>query len=247
MVLVTPQLPANSEIVRVDTFWKGKIMSIINRIHARFHRPENGYDPVSKVHAAAYFDREWLNGIDENLIDQLNEQCHGLVGKRVLDLGGGPGHYSIAMAKRGAIVTWYDLSNNYREMAEAKAVEHGVSLNYVIGYLDDARTLLQGDFDLVFCRVCFYYGFSDSTFAKVIGSLIHPQGCGYIDTHNSSWKRNEISLSFTLRTMLNDYFSFKIGHPHPPQGRLEKLFRGMGFKVITDYSVQGYDKVLFFK
>ena len=46
----------------------------------------------------------------------------------VLDIGGGPGRYSIALAKRGYKVTLMDLSQRCLEFARGKAAESGVEL-----------------------------------------------------------------------------------------------------------------------
>ena len=47
---------------------------------------------------------------------------------RVLDVGGGPGRYSVELARRGYEVTLFDLSAACLEMARARAAEVGVSL-----------------------------------------------------------------------------------------------------------------------
>jgi 2-polyprenyl-3-methyl-5-hydroxy-6-metoxy-1,4-benzoquinol methylase len=46
----------------------------------------------------------------------------------VLDVGGGPGRYSIAVAKLGHRVTLLDLSEGCLQIAKKKAQETGVSL-----------------------------------------------------------------------------------------------------------------------
>ena len=52
----------------------------------------------------------------------------------ILDIGGGPGRYSIALAQRGYTVTLLDLSQVQLDWARAKAAEAGVALaDYVHG------------------------------------------------------------------------------------------------------------------
>lgn len=47
---------------------------------------------------------------------------------KILDVGGGPGRYSIALAQLGYEVTLFDLSKNCLELAKQKAQETQVAL-----------------------------------------------------------------------------------------------------------------------
>jgi 2-polyprenyl-3-methyl-5-hydroxy-6-metoxy-1,4-benzoquinol methylase len=182
------------------------------------------------------------------LLDELDHWVGGLAGKRVLDLGGGPGQYSVAFAERGAIVTWHDISREYQNMAQRKAKEHGVEIRFSLGYLDEAAERLPESFDLVFNRICWYYGFSDRTFADVLFALVRPGGVGYIDTNHSGCRRDQLSISARFRTWVNDIFSIKIGHPFPPHGRLARLFSQKPVEsLLIDYSSPANDRLLFVK
>ncbi len=68
----------------------------------------------------------------------------------VLDVGGGPGRYSIALAREGYRVTLFDLSQNCLAFARAKAAETGVTLHGTIhGNALDLGALPDGAFDAV--------------------------------------------------------------------------------------------------
>jgi len=219
---------------------------MINRLHARFHRPENGWDPVPFEHAFRYSNDQWSAGINERLLDDLDYWVGGLKGKRVLDLGGGPGHYSIAFAKRGAHVVWYDVSHTYRNFAEQKAKENQVTLNFSLGYLDEALEKLGISFDLVFNRICFNYGWNDVSFSDVIFQLVRPGGAGYVDTTHSLWRRDALTKLADLKTRLNELTGIKIGHPFPPHGRLAKLFFDKPVeKLLVDYGSPHNDRIFF--
>ena len=221
---------------------------MINYIHSRLHRPENGWDPVPAQYAENYGANEWNQGINEALLDELDRWVGGLAGKQVLDLGGGPGQYAIAFAKRGSEVTWHDVSRAYRDMAQEKAREHGVRVHFSLGYMDEAHQLLSRLFDLVFNRICWNYGLSDRSFSKVFFTLVKPGGVGYIDTAHSGYKREYLSTSARLRTWLNDRFAIKIGHPYPPHGRLARIFvRKPVEKLLADYSSPFNDRLIFLK
>jgi 2-polyprenyl-3-methyl-5-hydroxy-6-metoxy-1,4-benzoquinol methylase len=221
---------------------------IINRLHSLLHRPEKGWDPVSTEHAAWYSGIEWTQGVNNTLLDELDKWADGLTGKRVLDLGGGPGHYSIAFAKRKADVTWHDVSRGYRDIAERKAAEHNVRIKFSIGYLEDAARLYKEPFDVVFNRICWYYGFSDRQFASLLFRLVKPGGIGYIDTPHSDVSYTKASSSLKMRTLLNDRLAIKIGHPFPPHGRVAHLFMNKPVaKIQIDYTSPSNDRILFLK
>lgn len=219
---------------------------MINQLYALMHRPESGWDPVPSEHVLRYAESEWARGVNNAVLDSLEDWIGGFSGKRVLDLGGGPGHYSVAFAKRGADVTWHDVSAGYRSIAKRKAHEHGVAINFSLGYLDDAPKQYVGEFDLVFNRICWYYGRSDRSFARAVYALVKPGGSGYVDTHHSCYRRELLSFSARFRTWLHDALGVKIGHPFPPHGRIARLFSEMPIeRMLIDYSVPSNDRILF--
>ncbi len=68
----------------------------------------------------------------------------------VLDIGGGPGRYSIELAKLGDRVTLFDLSRASLEYAQRKAMEAGVELTaYVQGNALDLSRFETGSFAVV--------------------------------------------------------------------------------------------------
>jgi SAM-dependent methyltransferase len=218
-------------------------VSIVNRIHAKLHRPDRGWDPIPNGYAQKYAHEE-LGKVDTALLDQLESWVGGLRGKRVIDLGGGPGHYSVAFAKRGAIVTWHDVSSSYEAIAKELATTHGVSMTFSIGYLDDVEGRFAQQFDLVFNRICWYYGMGDRSFSKAFFSLIRPGGAGYIDTNTSESRWPQLSPLTRFRYWLNNRLWIKIGHPFPPRGRLATLFASMPIeRMHVDYRSSSNDRV----
>jgi SAM-dependent methyltransferase len=197
---------------------------MINRLHSLLHRPDKGWDPVPLQHALDYGAHEWRSGADAQLLDRLEARIGGFAGKKVLDLGGGPGQYATAFAQRGARVTWYDVSKNYRDFAHQKARDAGVYIEFALGYMDEAARNLDAQFDLVFNRICWYYCISDAGFARVVFDLVKPGGWAYIDSNHSGVGRESVSAAARARLWLNDRFAIKIGHPFPPRGRIARLF-----------------------
>lgn len=219
---------------------------MINCLHALLHRPERGWDPVSAEHSRLYSEQQWAYMESTNAcLDRLEKHIGPLRGKSVLDLGGGPGQFSVALAARGAHVTWHDVSRNYLEQTNKKAADCGVTVALSLGYLEDAKRFGPGKFDLVFNRGCWRYSRSDRNFARLLFYLIAPGGAGYIDAvigpdHSDSWWRR-------LQYRLNARLSWKIGHPNPPPQRLQQLFSDTESTIVDFGSTSTNDRFLIIK
>lgn len=119
-------------------------------------------DSVSKVRK--FYDelvqREWER-LDRHPVEfALNKRFierHTKPGDKVLDLGGGPGRYSLWLAEKGCDVMLADLSPNNIAFAQGKAIEHGVHIKAAVV---DGRDLSQFDdcsFDHVLCMGPMYH------------------------------------------------------------------------------------------
>jgi SAM-dependent methyltransferase len=217
----------------------------VNFVHSLFYRVERGWDPISPEYAKEY-DGLASREIDTLLVKRLDSLAGGLAGKRILDLGGGPGHYSVLFAKLGARVTWHDISQQYEQIARRHATLHGVALDFSLGYLEEAKKFGQNSFDLVFCRVCWYYCRSDRAFGRSLYSLVRPGGIGYIECNTPAFSRPQGFRR--LQHWLNTYCWWKIGHPLPPHGRIAKLIHNYPVTYMKlNYSSAERDIVTFVK
>jgi 2-polyprenyl-3-methyl-5-hydroxy-6-metoxy-1,4-benzoquinol methylase len=217
----------------------------VNYLHSLFHRVESGWDPISREYAQEYADFT-ASQRDVSLVESLELKLGGLRNRRVLDLGGGPGQYSVLFAQRGADVTWHDISRTYRDITEARANALGVQLRYSLGYLENAARLSSEPFDLVFCRVCWSYGRSDRRFARLVYSLVKPGGVGYIECNTPEFSKP--SGVRRLQYWLNEFTGWKIGHPMPPRGRIAKLIQGYPISSLSlNYSSPLLDVVEFWR
>lgn len=215
---------------------------MINLLHSTLFRPEDGWDPIAAPHAARYSEFEWEH-ISDDLINMLEQRMGGFKGKHILDLGGGPGHYSVAFALRGASVLWHDVSHRYQCIAQRCADAHCVSVEFSCGYLEDAARL-KACFDLVFCRLCWSYSRSDRAFAKVLFSLVRPGGAGYVEVNTPEFSRSRGVRA--LQSLLNSKCWLKIGHPYPPHGRIAELLHSYPIESMAiDYHSVETDKVYF--
>jgi ubiquinone/menaquinone biosynthesis C-methylase UbiE len=77
---------------------------------------------------------------------------------RVLDLGGGPGRYSIWLAEQGYHVTLADFSPDLLALAKEKATEAGVEIEgFVEANAVDISQFADASFDVVLCMGPFYH------------------------------------------------------------------------------------------
>lgn len=219
---------------------------MINQLHSFFYRIDSGWDPVPSQHVDWYFNYQWERGVDQNVINRLESTLGGFAGKSVLDLGAGPGIYSIAFAQLGANVTWCDVSVGYKLLAEKKAINSGCDINFVVSYMDDAVRVLGRQYDLVFSRVCWHYCKSDRVFARDFYDLVSPGGFGYIHTHNHNFDEGK-GLVRVLQKGVYYIIGVKIGHPYPKRGRVMELFlnKNNSITMSADYNSLCDDVVLF--
>ena len=112
---------------------------------------ENAIKVVKDFYNAAV-EKEWnrIANRPEFLVARRFMQRYIKPGDKVLDIGGGPGRYSLWLAEMGCDVTLFDLSPENVKFAAAKAKELGLPLQTVCGDARIADELVQqGAFDHV--------------------------------------------------------------------------------------------------
>lgn len=198
---------------------------MINYLFSRVQRPERGWDPVPADYAAGYAEQQW--GVDTRAaVDALEARIGPLAGRRVLDLGGGPGHYTHEFASRGARVTWHDVSATYRGIARNRLGPAADRVEWSLGYLEDAARLGPA-FDLVYNRICWYYCMSDRHFARIVHGLVRPGGWAYIVTPYLDAAGQRAGLRHRARGWLNERLALKIGHPYPTERLFRRVWRAL--------------------
>jgi len=202
-----------------------------------FQKPEKGFDPVPLGFAKQYAASEYKK-FNTRVIDEMGIPLQSFNNKTVLDLGGGPGQYSLEFAKRGAKVTWHDISKNYLDIAKSKAEHEHLNINFSIGYLEQAK----GKFDIIFNRICWYYCLNDYQFAHHLYTLINEGGYGYIIVNNEEFLENELKKeSFFKRLIIkasywiNETLDIKLTHVHPSHRKLNRIFSSLKFKRLQVY------------
>jgi 2-polyprenyl-3-methyl-5-hydroxy-6-metoxy-1,4-benzoquinol methylase len=199
-------------------------------------------DPVNHDYAISYSTHEFEN-FDQDLLDLFLSYFNNIDGKNILDLGAGPGQFSIKFLEYNANVTWFDLSNNYLNIFLSKLNEYNFNsnkINYKIGYLDD----INGNFDIVFNRICWNYCLNDLNFAKKIYSITNYGGAAFLIINNEQFFFNSlIKYNFLKKNILiilhflNDYFNIKLNHSFISHRKLFKIFSNFQF---TEFKITYY-------
>lgn len=218
---------------------------MINWIHSKLHRPETGWDPVPRDYAKQYAHAERA---DHALLDRIEERIGGFQRKRVLDLGGGPGRYTVAMAQRGANVTWHDVSTFYRGVVAQRLEDHSLTATLSLGYLEDAGKFILHPFDFVMNSICWNYAMNDRPFARLIYQLVAPGGSAYIDSMAITLPQPGLPFRRQLYAWMYHRLHIKVGHPYPPLHRTGRLFSRFPVKYLElDYSTGSNDRIFFTK
>jgi SAM-dependent methyltransferase len=206
---------------------------VVNWLHSLFHDPHRGWDPVSESYAADY--RASTTG-DPAIVERFNRAIGGFVGKRIVDLGSGPGQYALEFARRGADVTCVDVSATYLGIAARTLEGAGLRARLVPGYMDHVASLTGGGFDAVFSHAAWYYCMNDLGFARAIMRALRPGGVAWVRANIDAYETPR-GIRRRLVYWVNKRLCWKLGHPHPPRGRIARAFSRLpGCTVEADYS-----------
>jgi 2-polyprenyl-3-methyl-5-hydroxy-6-metoxy-1,4-benzoquinol methylase len=217
---------------------------MFNILLSKFQNPKRGFDPISKQYAKRYFEDTYrLKGrIDKNLLALL-KKIVDIKGKRVVDLGAGPGQYTLLLAKEGAEVHYHDISHNFVKLAIEKADQEGYSFTHTIDYIDHVK----GPYDIIFNRGAFNYCFDDKKFVDILHTQLNKGGIyfGILVNENQVFSTKKVPL-FSKKTLLyiqfwlNDVLNIKLGHPFTSKQKIKKIFKASPFEILQleDYGIQ---------
>jgi ubiquinone/menaquinone biosynthesis C-methylase UbiE len=125
---------------------------------------ESGLRRVKRFYSISA-EREWMR-LEQPVDGRLEFAVHrAWIGRylppppaRVLDIGGGPGRYSIWLAEQGYAVTLADLSPDLLALAKQKAAEAGVELEGIVeANACDLSQFGDASFDAVLCMGPLYH------------------------------------------------------------------------------------------
>jgi S-adenosylmethionine-dependent methyltransferase len=130
-------------------------------------------------------DMEWdrfnRHPIEFAMTKRIMERHLGPPPARILDVGGGPGRYSLWLAGRGYEVSLFDLSANNLSFADKKAAELGLRLEgFIHGNALELGKLVEGSFDHILLMGPLYHLTDEGDRRDVVEEcleLLSPGGC----------------------------------------------------------------------
>jgi ubiquinone/menaquinone biosynthesis C-methylase UbiE len=183
---------------------------------------------------------------------------------RVLDCGGGPGRYSIELARQGYEVTLFDLSAGNLVFAEDKAAEAGVTLAaYEQGTATNLSRFHDDAFDVVLLMGPLYHLLEEGERQQALTEarrVLKPGGCllvafisryaalRYAAAHEPNWPLEEPeAFESVLNTGImpprgEDGSAFIAYFAHPSE--VIPLCESAGFEVVTVLGVEGLVSII---
>jgi ubiquinone/menaquinone biosynthesis C-methylase UbiE len=126
---------------------------------------------------AASYDQEnnALIALEEIYVDPILAQ---LPFKQVLDVGAGTGRYALKLAREGANVTALDQSPEMLAVAQQRAQDEGLSIDFQLTSFDAGLPFADNQFDLLICALVLCH---ISDMGKTIGEFVRVlQPGGYL-------------------------------------------------------------------
>lgn len=110
---------------------------------ASYNNPRTIKDFIRKI--SYFYNKKAIEGRLEALLSLIGED---IAGKQILDVGCGPGIYSIRLAQRGAVVTANDYAQTMLNIASSNAEANHVNIHFIPGDFFDFSP--DNEFDYVF-------------------------------------------------------------------------------------------------
>lgn len=171
-----------------------------------------------------------IEGRPEFLITMRFMRRYFRSGDRILDVGGGPGQYALALAKLGCDVTLVDLSPENVRFASEKAAEMGVHISAAAGDARFVDGVAQGEYDHVLLMGPLYHLQTEAEREQAVRACLKKLKPG-----GTLWASFILSFSGIIYMMRNDPAELIRDIPVNNQGK-ECVLNGVSFagKSFTD-------------
>src|SRR5690606_37312768 len=137
-----------------------------------------------------------------------------LAGKNVIDVGGGGGILSEAMARRGAKVTGIDMGEAPLGVARLHLLESQLDVNYERSSAEDYAARHAGEFDVATCREMLAHVPDPASVLQACATLLKPGGHLFVSTINrnpKAWLFAVVGAEYVLNMLprgTHDYAKF---------------------------------------
>ncbi len=127
-----------------------------------------------------YWSEAYPNEDDLHLLGDVS-------GLKILDLGSGAGQSGIALAKRGAQVTCYDLSEKQLDIGRKFATNDGVPITFLQGDMQDLNLLPRHHFDIVVSCAAISYVENAARVFQEVALVLKPRGRIVVSCEHALW------------------------------------------------------------
>ncbi len=139
--------------------------------------PESAHSKYLAMHASET--NRAKNGVVEQMLSRLDWK-----GKSVLEFGCGGGHFTIWMARQGAMVHAVEHNPNAIAIVELAARKAGVSDRVKVIRGDANNETVAGHYDFIFAKDLIEHLEDDGSFLKGLADQLRPGGRVFIGTQN---------------------------------------------------------------
>ncbi len=152
------------------------------------------YSEIKKFEALA--ERWWdtnsefkpLHDTNPLRLEFIEQHCHGLYGKQVLDIGCGGGILSDAMSRKGATVTAIDMGEAPLAVARLHQLESKQTVNYIKTTAEQLAEEQGQSFDVITCLEMLEHVPDPSSIIAACKTLVKPDGDIFFSTINRNLK-----------------------------------------------------------
>ena len=158
--------------------------------------PDINVDPdeIDKFQSIAsrWWDRESefkpLHEINPLRVAYIEDQAHGVAGKKVLDIGCGGGILTEALAHKGAQVTGIDMAEMSLEVARMHLHESELEVDYRMITVEEYARQNTAEFDIVTCMEMLEHVPDPASIIAAASRLVKPGGVLILSTLNRTAK-----------------------------------------------------------
>ena len=150
-------------------------------------------------------------------------------GKRLIDLGCGPGLYANRLARTGTSVTGVDFSPRSIEYARAQAKQDGLDIDYRLG--DYLELDIEPGYDLATMIMCDYCALSPEQRGRLlrrVGELLAPDGAFLFDVYSLAYFETWEEMAAYGADMMDGFWSAQ------PYYGFQNTFKYEDAKVVLE-------------
>ena len=166
---------------------------MINNVLYKIFRSNKNWDPVSSKYAEEYHQSHLNKELDSKYFKMLERVKFNYLNAKILDIGAGPGIYSVEFAKLGSTILWQDVSRSFYEIAKKKFKSKDYRVFFSLEHIEVCMKK-QKDLDLIFSRLSFYYAKNDKEFFDDASKSLKMNGYLLIDCNTYERFDNNLSL-----------------------------------------------------